>query len=107
RALLAYLGELVAAKRRAPGADLLSALVTVRDEEGGLSETELLTMAMTLLIAGHETTVGVLGTSVFTLLRQPDRLALVPDDEEQLAALVEELLRINPIGAGGPLRVTT
>ncbi|MET9861289.1 cytochrome P450 [Streptomyces smyrnaeus] len=107
RGLLAYLGELVAAKRRAPGEDLLSALVTVRDEEGGLSEAELLTMAMTLLIAGHETTVGVLGTSVFTLLRQPGRLALVPDDEEQLAALVEELLRINPIGDGGPLRVTT
>ncbi|MBO8193169.1 cytochrome P450 [Streptomyces oryzae] len=107
QALLGYLRDLVADKRREPGEDLLSALVAVRDEEGGLSEHELLTLAMTLLVAGHETTVGVLGTSVFTLLRQPDRLALVPDGEEELAALVEELLRINPIGDGGPLRVTT
>ncbi|MDI6407474.1 cytochrome P450 [Streptomyces albus] len=106
-ALLAYLARLVAAKRREPGEDLLSALVTVRDEDGGLTEQELLTLAMTLLIAGHETTAGVLGTSVFTLLRHPGGMARVPHDEEELSALVEELLRINPLGDGGPLRVTT
>ncbi|WP_055500578.1 cytochrome P450 [Streptomyces albus] len=106
-ALLAYLARLVAAKRREPGEDLLSALVTVRDEDGGLTEQELLTLAMTLLIAGHETTAGVLGTSVFTLLRHPGGMARVPDDGEELSALVEELLRINPLGDGGPLRVTT
>ncbi|WP_051705681.1 cytochrome P450 [Streptomyces albus] len=106
-ALLAYLARLVAAKRREPGEDLLSALVTVRDEDGGLTEQELLTLAMTLLIAGHETTAGVLGTSVFTLLRHPGGMTRVPDDEEELSALVEELLRINPLGDGGPLRVTT
>ncbi|KPC93728.1 monooxygenase [Streptomyces sp. NRRL F-6602] len=106
-ALLAYLARLVAAKRREPGEDLLSALVTVRDEDGGLTEQELLTLAMTLLIAGHETTAGVLGTSVFTVLRHPGGMARVPDDEEELSALVEELLRINPLGDGGPLRVTT
>ncbi|MFI8852393.1 cytochrome P450 [Streptomyces sp. NPDC053499] len=110
QALLGYLGNLVAEKRREPGEDLLSALVAVRDEDGGLGERELLTLAMTLLIAGHETTVGVLGTSVFTLLRHPGRLGLVPKDDDgrdELDELVEELLRINPIGDGGPLRVTT
>ncbi|GAA2598508.1 cytochrome P450 [Streptomyces axinellae] len=106
-ALLAYLQELVAEKRRRPGDDLLSALVLVRDERGALSERELLTMAMTLLIAGHETTVGVLGASVLTLLRRPERMGLVPGTEAGLAALTEELLRVNPIGDGGPLRVTT
>lgn len=113
-ALIAYLQELVAEKRRAPGEDLLSALVLVRDEAGGLSEHELITMAMTLLVAGHETTVGVLGTSVFTLLRHRGGMSLVPDGgrggdsgDAELAALVEELLRVNPIGDGGPLRVTT
>ncbi|WP_327391968.1 cytochrome P450 [Streptomyces sp. NBC_01186] len=106
-ALLAYLQDLVTEKRREPGEDLLSALVVVRDDLGGLSEHELLTMAMTLLIAGHETTAGVLGASVFTLLRHPERMGLVPGTDAGLAALTEELLRVNPIGDGGPLRVTT
>lgn len=106
-ALVAYLQQLVEDKRRRPGDDLLSALVLVRDEDGPLTEHELITMAMTLLIAGHETTVGVLGTSVFTLLRHAGGMGLVPEAPEALSTLVEELLRINPIGDGGPLRVTT
>ncbi len=100
-ALLAYLGGLVAEKRRSPGEDLLSALAL-----GGLDERELLTMAVTLLLAGHETTAGVIGTSVLTLLLRPEGLAAVPDEGEALDALVEELLRYNPVGDGGPLRVT-
>lgn len=106
-ALVSYLQQLVEDKRRRPGDDLLSALVLVRDEDGPLTEHELITMAMTLLVAGHETTVGVLGASVFTLLRHDGGLALVPGPPEELGTLVEELLRINPIGDGGPLRVTT
>ncbi|MET7717489.1 cytochrome P450 [Streptomyces sp. NPDC005407] len=106
-ALVGYLQQLVEEKRQRPGDDLLSALVGIRDEEGPLTEHELITMAMTLLIAGHETTVGLLGTSVFTLLRHGGGMGLVPAEPEALATLVEELLRINPIGDGGPLRVTT
>ncbi|MFF0626352.1 cytochrome P450 [Streptomyces sp. NPDC004296] len=105
-ALLEYLGSLIAAKRAAPGDDLLSALVAARDERGRLSERELLTMVLTLLVAGYETTASVLGTAVFTLLRHPGALAALRSSPEQLSAAVEELLRINPIGDGGPLRVT-
>ncbi|MFI1395445.1 cytochrome P450 [Streptomyces sp. NPDC020681] len=106
-ALVAYLQQLLEDKRRRPGDDLLSALVSVRDEDGPLTEHELVTMAMTLLVAGHETTVGLLAASVFTLLRHAGGMRLVPDDPQELATLVEELLRFNPIGDGGPLRVTT
>lgn len=106
-ALAGYLAGLAAAKRERPGEDLLSALVQVHDEEGErLGGQELITLAMTLLVAGHETTVGLIGTSVFTLLRQPDGLASLPLGGDGLEAAVEELLRINPIGDGGPLRVT-
>lgn len=106
-ALAGYLAGLVAAKRRDPGDDLLSGLVRVHDERGGLTTGELITLAMTLLVAGHETTVGLIGTSVFTLLRQPGGLAALPPAGRALDDAVEELLRINPIGDGGPLRVTT
>ncbi|MQY11655.1 Mycinamicin IV hydroxylase/epoxidase [Streptomyces sp. RB5] len=105
--LVGYLRELLAEKRRAPREDLLSALVQVHDGSDALSEHELVTMALTLLVAGYETTGSVLGNAVFTLLRHPGGLGLVPDDDGALGALVEELLRINPIGDGGPLRVTT
>jgi len=100
--LLGYLAALVADKRQHPGDDLLSDLAGA-----DLDERELLTMAMTLLIAGHETTAGMIGASVLTLLLRPGGLtalgAALPED---ISALVEELLRYNPLGDGGPLRVT-
>jgi cytochrome P450 len=104
--LFGYLKELVAGKRERPGEDLLSALVAAHDDEDRLSGQELLTMVMTLLVAGYETTASVLGTSVFTLLRHPGALAALADGPEHLEHAVEELLRTNPIGDGGPLRVT-
>ncbi|GGO89015.1 cytochrome P450 [Wenjunlia tyrosinilytica] len=104
--LFQYLNGLVAAKRENPGEDLLSALVSAHDEEDRLSGQELLTMLMTLLVAGYETTASVLGNAVFTLLRNPGSLAALADDPARLERAVEELLRVNPIGDGGPLRVT-
>jgi nocardicin N-oxygenase len=105
-ALAGYLAALIRAKREEPGDDLLSALVRARDEHGALSEQELVLLAATLLVAGHETTVGLIGTAVFTLLRAPGGLTALPTDPDGLDAAVEELLRVNPIGDGGPLRVT-
>jgi nocardicin N-oxygenase len=105
-ALAGYLAALIRAKREEPGDDLLSALVRARDEHGALSEQELVLLAATLLVAGHETTVGLIGTAAFTLLRAPGGLTALPTDPDGLDAAVEELLRVNPIGDGGPLRVT-
>ncbi|GAA3127051.1 cytochrome P450 [Streptomyces rectiviolaceus] len=105
-AMVTYLGELVQRKREEPAGDLMSALVSARDEEGSLSEQELITMGITLLVAGHETTVSMIGTCVLTLLRHPEHLAALRGHPERMEHAVEELLRINPIGDGGPLRVT-
>ncbi|WP_367045420.1 cytochrome P450 [Streptomyces sp. Je 1-332] len=104
--MVTYLGELVQRKREEPAGDLMSALVSARDEEGSLSEQELITMGITLLVAGHETTVSMIGTCVLTLLRHPEQLAALREHPERMEHAVEELLRINPIGDGGPLRVT-
>ncbi|MFI9834818.1 cytochrome P450 [Streptomyces sp. NPDC051913] len=89
-----FLRQLVQDKRRAPGDDLLSALVAVRDQDDGrLSEDELAGTAALLVIAGHETTVNLLGNSVLALLRHPDQLRLLRDDPRLLPDAIEEFLR--------------
>ncbi|MGW7572099.1 cytochrome P450 family protein [Streptomyces tendae] len=88
------LRDLVKAKRQAPADDLLSALVTAHDQEDGrLSEDELVGTAMLLVIAGHETTVNLLGNATLALLRHPDQLRLLRERPELLPGAVEEFLR--------------
>lgn len=101
-ALLGYVRELLALKRRAPADDLLSALVAVRDGEDRLSEHELTSMVFLLLLAGHETTVNLIANAVLTLLEHPAELAVVRADPSRTAAVVEEVLRFE-----GPLQVAT
>ena len=101
-AMVCLLRELIAAKRAAPADDLLSALVAVRDGADQLSEDELTSMAFLLLVAGHETTVNLIGNGVLALLTHPEQLALLQTRPERLDAAIEELLRFD-----GPLQVAT
>ncbi|MFE4516166.1 cytochrome P450 [Kitasatospora sp. NPDC056783] len=88
------LAELVADKRRRPQDDLLSALVSVRDREAGrLSEEELVGTALMLVVAGHESTVNLLGNAELALLRHPDQLRLLRERPELVPDAVEEFLR--------------
>ncbi|MFD7864152.1 cytochrome P450 [Streptomyces sp. NPDC059783] len=90
----AYLAELIATKRRTPGEDLLSALIAARDDDlGRLSSDELIGMAFLLLVAGHETTVNLIGNGVRALLDHPDQLDALKADFGLLDAAVEEMLR--------------
>ncbi|MBM4791637.1 cytochrome P450 [Streptomyces sioyaensis] len=88
-----YLRELVVERRRAPGDDLLSALVTVHDDGDALTENELLATCTLLLIAGHETTVNLIGNGTLALLRHPDQLTRLRNDPALTDNAVEELLR--------------
>ena len=105
-ALRAYFADLVAERRRtmrpelAPDAqpDLVSALLTARDEGGRLSEHELLSMLMVVLTAGHETTGNLIGNSVLALFDWPDRRRRLQADPGLLRVAVEELLRfVGPV----------
>ncbi|MFF5139307.1 cytochrome P450 [Streptomyces sp. NPDC013157] len=88
------LADLVADKRRRPRDDLLSALVAVRDEEDGrLTEEELVGTAMMLVVAGHESTVNLLGNAVLALLQHPGQLRLLREHPELMPGAVEEFLR--------------
>ncbi|MFF4717017.1 cytochrome P450 [Streptomyces eurythermus] len=106
--LAGYLGKLIAAKQRQPGDDLLSALVSIHEADAErLDEEELLHLAITLLIAGHETTTNQIGNSVLALLTHPEQFEAVRRDPAALPAAVEELLRFVPPGDEATLRIAT
>jgi cytochrome P450 len=106
-ALVAYMRELLAEKRRQPADDLLSALVAVRDGGDRLTEDELISMVNLLLLAGHETTVNLIGNGALALLTHPDQLALLRSEPERLPAAVEELLRFDgPVQSAIPAVAT-
>jgi cytochrome P450 len=93
RALEAYFGELVEARRSSPGDDLLSALIEAEEQGDRLSHTELVANGILLLQAGHETTQDLLGNSEVALFRHPDQLALLRARPELTENAVEEFLR--------------
>ncbi|KQT93563.1 cytochrome [Marmoricola sp. Leaf446] len=83
--------------RRSPGADLLSQLVTARDEEGrGLDDAELKATAGLVLAAGFETTVNLLGNGIWLLHEHPEQLQALRDDPALWSNAVDEVLRHDP-----------
>jgi len=87
------LGALVEGKQRAPGDDLVSALIAARDGDARLDQRELLSTIFQLIVAGHDTTTSLIGNGTVALLQHPDQLAALRADPSRLAAAVEELLR--------------
>jgi cytochrome P450 len=96
-----YLGELVDARLAEPSDDLLGDLVEAH-RSGELSRDEVTSTAFLLLVAGHETTVALIGNMLFTLLRRPERWERLCADRELLGPAVEETLRLE-----GPLQNAT
>ncbi len=89
----AYLDEVIAWKRSNPSDDLLTALIAAEDEGDRLSELELIEQVMLLYIAGHETTVNLIGNGALALLRNRDQLDLLATDTTVDGTFVDELLR--------------
>lgn len=98
----AYMAHIIAQRRRDPGDDLLSALIHAREKDDKLSEAELIAMAVLLLVAGHETTVNLIGNGAFALLQNPDQLAFFKNNPSRAPQAVEELLRYD-----APVQLTT
>ncbi|WP_394618769.1 cytochrome P450 [Lentzea sp. JNUCC 0626] len=103
--VVGFMTNLVLAKVAAPTDDLLGRLI-VRARENGqeLSVEELVTLGITLLIAGHETTANMIGLSTLALLRQPDQLEALRADPELAGTAVDEMLRYLSIVQFGVLR---
>lgn len=90
---VAYLTELFAARRADPQDDLVSALLAARDATDALTEEEVFGTVVLLIVAGHETTVGLIGNAVVNLLAHPEQLERVRADPSLIPAAVEEVLR--------------
>ncbi|MFM8237949.1 MAG: cytochrome P450, partial [Actinomycetota bacterium] len=88
-----YVDEVLGWKRDHPADDLLTALIAAEDEGDRLSPDELTAQVMLLYIAGHETTVNLIGNGTLALLRHRDQLELLRDDPSLDATFVDELLR--------------
>jgi unspecific monooxygenase len=88
-----YFRELIAARRGRPADDLLTGLIAAERDGDQLDEQELLDILALLLVAGHETTVNLIGNGALALLRNPSQLEFLRAHPEQAPAATEELLR--------------
>jgi cytochrome P450 len=91
--LAEYFDGLIEEKRRHPGNDLISSLVTVEDAGDRLTHDETLATCMLILLAGHETTANLIGNGVLALMRHRDQWELLTGDGLLVRSAVEELLR--------------
>ncbi|MBI2824782.1 MAG: cytochrome P450 [Planctomycetia bacterium] len=88
-----YIRKLVKARRERPEDDLVTALVQVQDSGQHLSDDELLSLIFLLIVAGHETTVNLIGNGMLALVEHPDQLEKLESDPSLIRTAVEELLR--------------
>jgi cytochrome P450 len=105
--IVGYLGRLCDTKRDVPADDLLTALVQVSADQDRLSREELVSMALLLLVAAHETTSKQITDGVLALLLNPAQLELLRAQPALVAGAVEELLRYAGPSLVASLRFTT
>ncbi len=100
-----YMQEMIDARQAEPRDDLISALVQAEEAGDKLDRMELMSMIFLLLVAGHETTVNLIGNGMLALIEHPAEMARLRagiDDDELLRSAIEEMLRYN-----GPVETTT
>ncbi|HSJ27462.1 MAG TPA: cytochrome P450 [Acidimicrobiia bacterium] len=99
---IAYLNDLAERRRAEPHDDLVSFLLHAEEDGERLDHQEFLAMVFLLLIAGHETTVNLIGNGIYELTRHPDEYGRLLEGRVTVEAAVEELLRFH-----GPVESTT
>lgn len=95
-ALVRYMTRLVAEKRRRPGADLISGLIRSAERQGSATSHEIVTLCLSLLMAGFETTMDQITLCVLAVLLDRPLLADLRDNPELTGRVVNELMRLNP-----------
>jgi cytochrome P450 len=106
-ALFTYLNQLIETKKADPQGDILSDLAVQNAADPKISDLELVFLGVTLLVAGHETTVNMIGNGIFALLLEPAKLEELRAHPELIDTAIEELLRLFGPGTEGLLRIAT
>ncbi|QZN73700.1 MULTISPECIES: cytochrome P450 [unclassified Paenibacillus] len=101
KAFIEYLHELIIERRKDLKKDLISDLISVEEEGDKLSEQELYALVFVLIIAGHETTVNLIGNGMLALLEHPEQKRLLMANPDMIQSAMEEILRFN-----GPAEVS-
>jgi cytochrome P450 PksS len=102
-ALNRFFHDLIALRQRDPQNDLITALIQAEEQGDTLSEQELVSMLFLLLLAGHDTTVNLIGSGTFALLEHPEQLKRLSSDLSLLDTAIEEMLRFtNPVQQVAP-----
>jgi len=94
----AYFRQLVAGKRANPSDDLLGVLTSLSEEQGTLTEPEVVHLGTAILVAGHDTSVTVIASSALTLMSNQEQLAKLQKNRSLWPAAVEELVRLDNPG---------
>jgi cytochrome P450 PksS len=97
-----YMHEMIDDRSQHPRDDLISGLVAAEEQGDKLDRQELLSMIFLLLVAGHETTVNLIGNGTLALLQHPDQMAKLKADPNLIRTAIEEMLRYN-----GPVETPT
>lgn len=97
-----YLRHLFTRRRQEPKSDLITGLVQAEEAGDKLSEPELFSMMILLIVAGHETTVNLIGSGLLSLLQHPDQLERLKQAPALIEGAIEELLRYD-----GPVETST
>ncbi|MGV0490175.1 cytochrome [Mycobacterium kansasii] len=91
-----YLRGLIAQRRIRPGDDLMSGLIAVEESGDQLTEEEIVSTCMLLLVAGHETTVNLIGNAILAMLRDRRHWAALGADAARASLVIEETMRYDP-----------
>ncbi|MAU09383.1 MAG: cytochrome P450 [Anaerolineaceae bacterium] len=97
-----YVNQLIEQREQEDTGDILSGLVRAEEEGDSLSREELLSMVFLLLVAGHETTVNLMGNGMLALMQYPDQFEMLKQQPDLINSAVEEMLRFN-----GPVETPT
>jgi cytochrome P450 len=106
-ALNQHLDAVIAWKRANPADDLLTALIEAEEDGDRLTAKELRDQVSLLFVAGHETTVNLIGTGIWEMLRNPEQSEELRADSSLDAGAVDELLRyIAPVQFSRRIAIT-